>query len=96
MTSKADALLARMQSVRQTGGTTLWYMLFANAIADRLCETDVVTRDDMIKIFRDRIEAVKGLPEEELWVVGYEECIDRLGKYTAQNVSTNGYEATGL
>ena len=96
MSSKIDALRARLDRGRMKGAKSMWYMLFANAVADRLCETDTITRADMREIFQRRIAEVCTSAEADLLVPGYEECIARLDEFHAEKNSENGYEPTGL
>lgn len=96
MNKKIDALLARMDRARQIGGKSMWYMLFANAIADRLCEAETITRDEMRSIFAKRLEDAKETPEGEILASGYEECLARLDEFQKDNTATNGYAPTEL
>lgn len=74
----------------------MWYMLFTNAVADRLCETGNITREDMREIFAKRLEEVRHGPEAALLVPAYEECLERLSQFQADHRDSNGYEPTGL
>lgn len=96
MSKKADALLARMNRAQETGGKAMWYMLFADAIADRLCEAETITRDEMREIFEKRLQEVRDSPESKLFVPGYEQCLQRLDEFQAKNIAENGYTPTGL
>lgn len=96
MKTKIEALRARMEGAQNKGAKSMWYMLFANAVADRLCEVETITRQDMKAIFERRLNEVRDGPEAGLLVPGYEECLTRLDEFTPKNKSSNGYEPSGL
>lgn len=95
MISKIDALRDRLDSGRMKGAKSMWYMLFANAVADRLCETDTITRADMRQIFERRMAEARAGAEAAILVPGYEECIARLDAYKPEAAPGDGYEPTG-
>jgi hypothetical protein len=96
MKSKIDVLRARMDGTLSKGAESIWYMLFANTVADRLCEVGIITRRDMKEIFERRLEEARDGPEANLLAPGYEECLARLDEFTSEHNQTNGYEPSGL
>ena len=96
MKDKAEALLARMNRAQATGGKYMWYMLFTDAVADRLCETEVISREDMRAIFTKRLEEAKANGDPALFIAGYEECLTVLDELTSSQTERNGYKPTGL
>ncbi|MDR6586873.1 hypothetical protein [Agrobacterium tumefaciens] len=96
MKNKIEALRARMDGAQSKGAKSMWYMLFADAVADRLCEAETITRQDMKAIFERRLNEVRDGPEARLLVPGYEECLTRLDEFIPKNNNSNGYEPSGL
>ncbi|MGV2184583.1 hypothetical protein [Rhizobium rhizogenes] len=86
MKSKIDVLRARMDGTLSKGAESIWYMLFANTVADRLCEVGIITRRDMKEIFERRLEEARATAQKPIYWL--------LATRSALRASTNSHPNT--